>query len=154
MAEPTGNICHKGTFSCFGDEFQIIKTEDTRVSINKNCEAQIKNNSQAIIKEGAQLSRNNIVKGGVISNLISTIRDRHEKMPEGSYTAQLFRKGTTAIAQKVGEEAVEVVVEAVKGDRERLVYELADLAYHTLVLMENEGISTGDLNEELKKRSS
>ncbi len=168
MAEPTGNICHKGTFSCFGDEFQLIETEGISVPINDNSRAQTNDNSKAEIKNSASVSINDsareMIKGGgklyrnpkvnaeVISNLISTIRERHENMPEGSYTAQLFRKGTAAIAQKVGEEAVEVVVEAVKGDRERLVYELADLAYHTLVLMENAGISTGDLSDELNKR--
>jgi len=160
MAEPTGNIWHKGTFSCFGDDFQLIKIDDARIPVkddaqllvNDDAQLSVNESAQEIIKDGGRLHRNAKANGEVISNLISTIRERHEKMPEGSYTAQLFRKGTAAIAQKVGEEAVEVVIEAVKGNREGLVYELADLAYHTLVLMENAGISTGDLNDELNKR--
>ncbi|NCB19902.1 MAG: phosphoribosyl-ATP diphosphatase, partial [Bacteroidia bacterium] len=55
-------------------------------------------------------------------------------------------------AQKVGEEAVETVIEAVKGNRERLVYEMSDLLYHSLVLMENQGISISEIEEELYKR--
>jgi phosphoribosyl-ATP pyrophosphohydrolase/phosphoribosyl-AMP cyclohydrolase len=73
-------------------------------------------------------------------------------MPEGSYTSRLFSGGACAIAQKVGEEAVEVVIEAVKGDDERLRYELADLLYHTLVLMEEKGISITEIEEELFQR--
>jgi len=89
---------------------------------------------------------------GFIRSLAKTIEERHKNMPEGSYTTKLFTKGVPAIAQKVGEEAVETVIEAVRGNKERLIYEMSDLMYHSLVLMENEGITISDIEDELYKR--
>ncbi len=73
-------------------------------------------------------------------------------MPEGSYTTRLFIKGVKKIAQKVGEEAVESVVEAVDGNRDRFIYEASDLIYHLLVLMEEMGCSLEDMERELALR--
>ena len=84
--------------------------------------------------------------------LQSVIRQRHRDMPEGSYTTKLFTKGAAKIAQKVGEEAVETVIEAVANNNPDLVYEASDLIYHLLVLLENQGLSIADLEEELAKR--
>lgn len=89
---------------------------------------------------------------GFIGYLQSVIRQRHRDMPEGSYTTRLFTKGANKIAQKVGEEAVESVIEAVAGNNPALVYEASDLIYHLLVLLENQGLSIADLEEELAKR--
>lgn len=89
---------------------------------------------------------------GFIRKLQAVIRDRHEKMPEGSYTTYLFDKGTNKMAQKVGEEAVETVIEAVAHNKERLIYESSDLIYHLLVLLESEGLSIADLEKELQSR--
>ena len=80
------------------------------------------------------------------------IQGRHQEMPEGSYTTKLFTKGVNKIAQKVGEEAVETVIEAIDGNNERLVYEASDLIYHLLVLLENQGLSLTDIEEELTRR--
>ncbi|MCI6855904.1 MAG: bifunctional phosphoribosyl-AMP cyclohydrolase/phosphoribosyl-ATP diphosphatase HisIE, partial [Bacteroidales bacterium] len=63
------------------------------------------------------------------------IERRHREMPEGSYTTSLFRKGINRMAQKVGEEAVETVIEATNGTDDRLVYEASDLIYHLIVLL-------------------
>ncbi len=89
---------------------------------------------------------------GFIRLLQSVIQGRHRDMPEGSYTTYLFNKGVNKIAQKVGEEAVETVIEAVAGNHERLIYEASDLIYHLLVLMEATGHSIADLEAELVKR--
>ena len=89
---------------------------------------------------------------GFIGLLQSVIRQRHRDMPEGSYTTKLFTKGAAKIAQKVGEEAVETVIEAVANNNPDLVYEASDLIYHLLVLLENQGLSIADLEEELAKR--
>ncbi len=89
---------------------------------------------------------------GFIRRLQSVIQQRHAEMPEGSYTTYLFNKGVNKIAQKVGEEAVETVIEAVAGNHERLIYEASDLIYHLLVLMEATGHSLADLEAELVKR--
>ncbi|MGN0057461.1 MAG: bifunctional phosphoribosyl-AMP cyclohydrolase/phosphoribosyl-ATP diphosphatase HisIE [Phocaeicola plebeius] len=79
---------------------------------------------------------------------------RHEEMPEGSYTTSLFRSGVNKMAQKVGEEAVETVIEACNGTDDRLIYEGADLIYHLIVLLTSKGYRIEDLARELKERHS
>ncbi len=91
---------------------------------------------------------------GFIRSLSALIQQRHAEMPEDSYTTRLFIKGVKKIAQKVGEEAVESVVEAVDGNRGRFTYEACDLIYHLLVLIEQMGISLPELERELLKRHS
>jgi phosphoribosyl-ATP pyrophosphohydrolase/phosphoribosyl-AMP cyclohydrolase len=77
---------------------------------------------------------------------------RRQEMPEGSYTTSLFNKGIGRMAQKVGEEAVETVIEAMDGNDERLLYEGSDLLYHLIVLLTYKGYRLEDLANELKKR--
>lgn len=89
---------------------------------------------------------------GFIGYLQDKLQGRHREMPEGSYTTKLFRKGVCKIAQKVGEEAVETVIEAVDGNDERLLYEASDLMYHYLVLLISKGYSLADIEEELATR--
>ena len=89
---------------------------------------------------------------GFIRRLSAIVRQRHEEMPEGSYTTKLFIKGVKKIAQKVGEEAVESVVEAVDGNRSRFIYEASDLMYHYLVLLEQMGCTLEDIERELALR--
>ncbi len=80
------------------------------------------------------------------------INIRHKEMPEGSYTTSLFRKGVNRMAQKVGEEAVETVIEATNGTDEGFIYEASDLMYHLIVLLTSKGFSIDDIGRELKKR--
>lgn len=89
---------------------------------------------------------------GFIRKLQEVIQQRHSDMPEGSYTTYLFNKGTNKIAQKVGEEAVETVIEAIDGNKERYLYEASDLIYHLLVLNEQMGFTIKDIEEELASR--
>lgn len=89
---------------------------------------------------------------GFIRELESLIQQRHRDMPENSYTTSLFTKGIHKIAQKVGEEAVETVIEAVAQNREALLYEASDLVYHLLVLLEAAGCSIADIERELSRR--
>ena len=77
---------------------------------------------------------------------------RHQEMPENSYTTSLFNAGIGRIAQKVGEEAVETIIEAMSGNDERLLYEASDLLYHLIVLLTYKGYRIEDLANELKKR--
>lgn len=91
---------------------------------------------------------------GFIRSLSALIQRRHSEMPEDSYTTRLFIKGVKKIAQKVGEEAVESVVEAVDGNKDRFTYEACDLIYHLLVLVEQMGITLPELEKELLKRHS
>ena len=89
-----------------------------------------------------------------LKTLQDFIDKRHEEMPEGSYTTSLFKSGVNKIAQKVGEEAVETVIEACNGTDERLIYEGADLLYHLIVLLTSKGYRMEDLARELKERHS
>ena len=89
---------------------------------------------------------------GFLGTLQACIQQRHRDMPEGSYTTHLFNKGVNKIAQKVGEEAVETVIEAIDGNKERFLYEAGDLVYHLMVLCEQMGFSIKDLEEELAVR--
>lgn len=77
---------------------------------------------------------------------------RYNEMPEGSYTTSLFKKGINRMAQKVGEEAVETVIEATNGTEEGFLYEASDLVYHLIVLLTAKGYSLDDIGRELKKR--
>lgn len=84
--------------------------------------------------------------------LMRLIAGRKTEKKEGSYTTYLFEKGLDKILKKVGEEATEVIIAAHAGDRKETVYEIADLAYHVMVLMIEAGISLEDIHRELASR--
>lgn len=87
-----------------------------------------------------------------LTELQRFIERRHQEMPEGSYTTSLFRDGLSRMTQKVGEEAVELVIESMKGDNERLIYEASDMMYHLIVLLTSKGLSIEDIARELIER--
>ena len=87
-----------------------------------------------------------------LSYLQDFIDKRKAEMPEGSYTTSLFKKGVNRMAQKVGEEAVETVIEATNGTDEGFLYEASDLIYHLIVLLTSKGHRIEELAQELKKR--
>lgn len=89
-----------------------------------------------------------------LKELQDFIDKRHEEMLEKSYTTSLFKSGVNKMAQKVGEEAVETIIEACNGTDERLIYEGADLLYHLIVLLTSKGYRIEDLARELKERHS
>lgn len=90
----------------------------------------------------------------MLGELARVIKDRKENPVEGAYTSYLFEKGVDKIAKKAGEEAVEMVIAAKNENKEEFVGECADLLYHTLVLLEEKGVSLSDICTELKKRHS
>ena len=87
-----------------------------------------------------------------LSELQDFIIKRHEEMPEGSYTTSLFKDGLNRMAQKVGEEALELVIEAVNGTNDRLIYEGSDMLYHLIVLLTSKGLRIEDMARELQER--
>lgn len=89
-----------------------------------------------------------------LKELQDFIDRRRQEMPEKSYTTSLFNSGVNKMAQKVGEEAVETILEACNGTDERLIYEGADLLYHLIVLLTYKGYRIEDLARELKERHS
>lgn len=84
--------------------------------------------------------------------LYALLKDRKETKPEGSYTSYLFEKGLDKILKKVGEECTEVIIAAKAQDHKETVYEIADLAYHVMVLMVEAGITPEEISEELAGR--
>ena len=121
--EPRGPACHTGEESCF-----FTTVDGTGIEAD----------------DGAR------DLGIMVKSLTGTIAQRHREMPEGSYTARLLGGGTERVAQKVGEEAVEVVVAALTN--ERLAEEAADLVYHLLVLLEERGVGTDEVAGVLRDR--
>lgn len=89
-----------------------------------------------------------------LTELQDFIENRYKEMPEGSYTTSLFKDGLNRMAQKVGEEALETVIEAVNGTDDRLVYEASDMFYHLIVLLTSKGLRIEDIAKELKTRHS
>lgn len=87
-----------------------------------------------------------------LTELQDFINKRHEEMPEGSYTTSLFKDGLNRMAQKVGEEALEAVIEATNGTNNRLIYEASDMFYHLIVLLTSKGLRIEDIAKELKER--
>ena len=114
--EPRGPACHTGERTCF---FTALAGEGVGVAT-----------------EGPD----GVALGTMMERLAGTIAQRHREMPQESYTAGLIRRGPERLAQKVGEEAVEVVIAALREDR--LAEETADLLYHLLVLLEERGVGT------------
>lgn len=125
--EPRGPACHTGERSCF---FTTLAGEGVGVDTGK-----------AGAPEGF---------GEVVEHLAETIAERHREMAEESYTAALIRRGTERVAQKVGEEAVEVVISALRDDR--IAEETADLVYHLLVLLEERGVGIDEVAKVLSER--
>lgn len=87
-----------------------------------------------------------------LTELQDFINKRHEEMPEGSYTTSLFCDGLNRMAQKVGEEALEAVIEATNGTNDRLIYEASDMFYHLIVLLTSKGLRIEDIAKELQVR--
>ncbi len=87
-----------------------------------------------------------------LTELQDFINLRHEEMPEGSYTTSLFKDGVNRMAQKLGEEALEAVIEATNGTKDKLVYEASDMIYHLIVLLTSKGLRIEDVAAELQKR--
>ncbi len=87
-----------------------------------------------------------------LQGLYDLLVDRKEQKPEGSYTTYLFEKGVDKILKKVGEECTEVIIAGKADDKRETVYELADLAYHAMVLMVEMGITVEDVHQELASR--
>lgn len=87
-----------------------------------------------------------------LTELQDFINLRHEEMPEGSYTTKLFKDGINKIAQKVGEEALETVIEATNGTSDHLVYEASDMLYHLIVLLTSKGLRIEQVADELHMR--
>ena len=121
-ANPVGPVCHTGADTCWNE---------------KNPHKAANNKENALL---------------FLSELQDFIEKRHEEMPEGSYTTSLFKDGLNRMAQKVGEEALELVIEACNGTNDRMIYEGSDMLYHLIVLLTSKGLRIEDMAAELRDR--
>lgn len=88
----------------------------------------------------------------IVANLTAVLQARKDADPASSYVASLYQKGLDAILKKIGEEATETVMAAKDGDREQIIYEIADLWFHTCVLLVQQGIEPAEVLRELERR--
>lgn len=121
---PAGPACHKGDYSCFSDSLLGEKAEGTSDRF------------------------------AILSELESVIASREAERPEGAYTTYLFEKGVDKILKKVGEEASEVIIAAKNRDHDELKWEVADMLYHTLVLMREQKLPLDAVMNVLTERHS
>lgn len=133
-AHPDGPTCHRGTTSCFE-----VSEATSAISIPATASASPAQPAPAV---------------GLLAELDRLIaqRQQHPELEPGSYTVRLFEKGLGRIAQKVGEEAVETIIDAMVGNKEGLAGEAADLLYHLLVLLRVSGSSLADVLDVLRQR--
>ena len=125
--EQNGVACHTGEYSCFYRKLNDVSPNKTLVSDNNGIAT-------------------------LLNELYSVINDRKENPKEGSYTTYLFEKGQDKILKKVGEESAETIIASKNMDNNELLYEMADLWYHCLVLLSFLGVVPNELLQELKKR--
>lgn len=124
LAEPAGPTCHTGQPGCFHRDVQ------------------------------GEFAPTRLPAGAIVSRLADTIRQRAEHPDDASYTTRLLRGGVDRIGKKIGEEATEVVIAAKNHSADELVYEMADLFYHSLVLLQNQGVALETVWNELVRRSN
>ena len=124
---PAGPACHTGAESCFDS-------------------GELRSNS--LVSEGMTTKQG----PGVLAELLEVIAQRAEEKPEGSYTAELLAEGTGRVAQKVVEEAGEVAIASVSRPPNEIASEMADLLYHSMVLLTSAGVPAEKVWEELAKR--
>lgn len=153
--EQVGAACHEGYPSCFFRELN----QDGKLCIKENRifdpekvygdvgKKEIKFSAHEAQKKAEDLSERKIIQ-----EVYQVILDRQQNRPEGSYTAYLFNQGIDKICKKIGEEAAEVIIGAKNRNKNELIYEVADLIYHLLVLMAENGVSPDDVFTELAKR--
>ena len=130
---------------CDGDSL-LVRAEQTGVAChtgNRSCFFRELKQSSEPVEGFAQ----------VIGDLSRVIHDRKENMPEGSYTTKLFGSGVDRILKKVGEEAGEVIIAAKNHNKAEIAWEVSDLLYHLLVLLEQEGVKLEEVARELQNRS-
>jgi len=122
---PDGPACHTGAVSCFFEEIDRPAAEEPAAA----------ESGQRIIEE-----------------LAGVIAERHTNMPEGSYVAGLLKAGIDRVAKKVGEESAETIIAAKNGAHDEIVWEVADLWFHSLILLEATGVPVSDVFQELARR--
>ena len=134
LVEPAGPACHTEEVSCFYRSLKKIDGEDLSNNDSDYCEA-----DQELDEE-------------ILDRLATLIKNRNKNRPEDSYTTELFQAGIKDIAQKIGEEGVELSLAALSENEQEIYEESADLIYHLLVMLEARGLSFQEVLAELSRR--
>jgi len=148
-----GPACHTGAESCFFEDVYNADTDD----ITDNAANNVPNRVTDSTTDGTKCrvaDSTSSVKPFSLNTLHEIIGDRKENKKLGSYTNYLFEKGLDKILKKLGEESTEVIIAAKSNDKAEIIYEIADLTYHALVLMTEMGITPEDVRRELASRHS
>ena len=136
QVEQIGVACHTGANTCFFNEISVGEAEVRTVEGESKASQELKK----------------LENSTILSELHELIKNRKTERPEGSYTTYLFDKGQNKILKKVGEEAAEVIIASKSDDKAEVVYEVGDLIYHLLVLLNYHDISLEEVYQELNKR--
>ncbi len=138
--QPAGPACHTGATSCFS---QTLMAGDVSAGAPSGAQS----HASAVATERATTFE------AAVAHLRVTIASRRDASPETSYTAKLLHDGVDRIGKKIGEEATEVVIAAKNNDPAEIAWEVADLLFHTLVLLEERGVSLDTVGAELLRRA-
>lgn len=152
LVKPIGPACHTGEKSCFYRKLIDGKIEEFD-SLNEKEDLERNANNQKDGEDQLNVKEYQLNKAVFLFKLYNVIAGRKKNPVEGSYTNYLFDKGVDKICKKVGEEAAEVIIGAKNGSTEEMVYEIGDLIYHLMVLMNLYEIPLTDILEELDSRS-
>lgn len=136
LVDANGPACHTGRISCFYNE---VNTVDNKPTFQSD-----------VVNENKTASGSD--RFAILAELEQMIADRERERPEGAYTTYLFEKGIDKILKKVGEETAETIIAAKNGDNEELRYEVSDLIYHLLVLLQERKLPLDDVLAELDRR--
>ncbi len=143
-----GPACHTGSESCFFNELYV----DESLSDGVNADTPLSSIANANETTTVVSNIKDTTDTFSMTKLYELLLERKGQLPEGSYTTYLFEKGTDKILKKIGEENAEVIIAAMKNDKQETIFEISDLTYHVLVLMVSMGITLEELIEEISSR--
>lgn len=166
VVEQTGVACHEGTFSCFTKAIAGAPSQTGAPDLGARRSttglaasgesAAAPTGANAASEVGAPVTAQGIATstaiGEILAEVEAVLRERKVTADPGSYTAKLFAKGPDAYCKKIGEEATEVVLAVKNGDKENLAFEVADVWFHTLVALVDNGIGTAEVAAQLQAR--
>jgi phosphoribosyl-ATP pyrophosphohydrolase/phosphoribosyl-AMP cyclohydrolase len=149
-----GVACHEGEFSCFHNPLplQVSRPRVTGAEDGRPEQPPVMSPAAAAGAGDVSTPVAGSELGAVLEAVFQVIKERQATRPEGSYTARLFNDGIDKILKKIGEEASETIIAAKNDSRHEILYEMADLYYHTLVLLAYHGLEPGQLAAELAAR--
>ena len=150
LVEQKGVACHTGNYSCFFKEIKGDKIEEIRLEPSFSLQKEQAEKQKSPQGEGR--SKQSETDSGIINELYQVIQDRKLNYKDGSYVCKLLANSKDLLPKKIGEEATEVIIALKDKEKSAIIYEVADLWFHTLVALGSCSISPQEIFEELKRR--